>query len=242
MYRRMKKNGGWGCEARHAFKVKDGFNVKIDKGLKGSGSSPEEYVAAAMECYNQIEKQCLSYGEGARGNLGVNYIMGSGHSMSWIVQDGKFQIIDSQQNADGKEVFKHCFSNVDVYRLDNAEVLPDIVDFVEPFEHTEEEIGTIKKAIDKASARKEKVEENERKRREAEISKRIVEANRPKRTVDPSLYTSSTGIKKAKKVVDSVFRKVKQATKDLIDAGKKFLSNPLNIQTHSVTYEFLDDD
>lgn len=222
--------GGWGPEARHAFAVKDGFNVRIGEKIDPNRSI-QEYVAAATECYNQIEKQCLAYGEGARGCLGIQYIVGGGHSMSWIVKDGKFQIIDSQQNADGKDLVRLSFSNIDVYRLDNAEVLPGVTDFVESFEHTEEEIENIKNAIDKASTRKERVEENERKRREAEIAKRIAEANRSKRKVDPGLYTPSTGIEKAKKVVNRTIRKIKKATKDLVEAGKKFLANPLNIKT-----------
>lgn len=212
-------NGGWASEALHAFDVKDAFIIKLSPDRSSSGNKTELAKAA----YKQLEEQCLSYGNGARGSVGITYFdFDGGHSMAWEVKDGKFKIIDSQgASSSGYEAFLHADvvdSDVRVYRLDNADILPGVTDFVEPFEATDEEKDKAKpKALNMAEARakKEADEKRNKNRKEREDAQRKamkeMETNRS--------------------TVEKLIRKVKTVTNDLIAKGKRFLKNPLNIQT-----------
>lgn len=129
--------GGYSSEAMHAFDVKDGFTIQISN---PSGSKRDQ----AKEAYRQMEQKCIAYGDGARGCVGIQfYTIDGGHNMYWIVENGEFRIIDTQDtNRDGYDIFLESevvSKLVTVTRLDNAEILPGVTDFVEPFELTEEE-------------------------------------------------------------------------------------------------------
>lgn len=131
-------SGGFAIEAMHAFDVKNSFNVKV--------TNPEgNYLSnktLAQECYNRIADRCIRYGDGARGMLGIYYAepYDGGHAMSWVVENGEFKIIDNQSDVqDPVTTFLMCDGDVDVYRLDNAEILPGVTDFVEPYKRTDQE-------------------------------------------------------------------------------------------------------
>lgn len=126
--------GGRTMDIYHAFDVIDKIKVNISP-LEGINLTDEE---KAEICYSEIEKKCLSYGEGARGMLGLQYAeFDSGHAMTWLVENGEFKIIDPQHGGkDGKATFLKCDAEkgVDVCRLDNADMLPGITDYVDPYE------------------------------------------------------------------------------------------------------------
>lgn len=119
-------DGGWNVEVMHAFDIKDGFKIQISP----DRAYANDKTAAAKEAYNQISQQCLSFGDGARGCLGVQWAnFDSGHSMYWVVENGEFKIIDAQDSTrNGYEVFMSPAEAIDtdisVYRLDNADLLP----------------------------------------------------------------------------------------------------------------------
>lgn len=121
-----EKHGGYTLEYHHAFDIKDSFDITSYSG---------------EEAYKCLREQCLSYGEGARGAIGVQWISGGGHGFSWEVKNGEFRLIDTQQaGRDKLSYFDGCDpTNISVFRLDNAEPLPGVVDFVEPFEEIEGE-------------------------------------------------------------------------------------------------------
>lgn len=120
------KNGGLQAEYYHAFDVKDSFHIES---------------TSAEDAYKRMASECVSYGEGARGALGVNWPGGGGHAMSWEVRNGEFFIFDTQGiGRDGKEQFMGCDpSSIGVVRLDNAEVLPGVANYVEDYEGMTEE-------------------------------------------------------------------------------------------------------
>lgn len=148
--------GAYPFEVLHAFDVKDSFKATV--------SSPSgSYLSTntlAKECYDRMEERCLSYGDGARGLVTIKYAStDTGHAMSWEVKNGKFQLRDYQAaGRDPYKTFLQCDTEygVEVYRLDNAEVLPGVTDFVEPYARTEEE--------QEAAARQREEDEKRRKK------------------------------------------------------------------------------
>lgn len=212
--------GGLAGEVAHAFGIKDSFTVSIDPNREYSGNKS----AAAKEAYNQMAKQCIQYGDGARGCLGISYAdYDSGHSMYWVVENGEFKIIDAQDTStDGYDTFLMSDAVdkvIQVWRLDNADLLPGVTDFVEPYAPvTDEEKAVKEKAkqpnMAEARAKKEADEKRNKNRKEREAVQRKamkeMEANRS--------------------TVEKLIRKVKTVTNDLIAKGKRFLKNPLNIQ------------
>lgn len=199
-----ENHGGYTFEALHAFDVKDSFKLKV--------SDPEgSYLSnktKAEEAYRRLEEQCLSYGDGARGMMGIYYAepYDGGHALSWVVENGKFKILDNQDGARTEEDiydnFLYCDSNIDVYRLDNADVLPGVTDFVEPFEATD----------------KEKKEAEDRYKRGKKI-------------------WTKEHVKKGKSIVDKIIGGIKEAGKkigEFVSKGMEvvgnFLKNPLNIK------------
>lgn len=133
-----ENRGGYAFEAMHAFDIKNSFRLEVSS-PDGSRLSSR---TLAEEAYRRMEEQCLLYGNGARGMMGIYYAepYDGGHAMSWVVEDGKFKIIDNQGvERDAYDTFLYCDANVDVYRLDDADVLPGVTDFVEPFKATDYE-------------------------------------------------------------------------------------------------------
>ena len=57
----------------------------------GSSNTAKDYLKNA-------EKEMLSYGEGSRGNLGVEWTAGGGHSVVWEVCNGEVVVRDCQTN------------------------------------------------------------------------------------------------------------------------------------------------
>lgn len=201
--------GGYNFEVQHAFNIKDAFTIKIDP-----KDGVDDYERAAT-CYRMIADQCEEYGEGARGQIGIQYYdYDGGHSMNWEIKDGKFRIIDSQgMDRDSYETFMHAKTDVVVQRLDNAEVLPGVTDFVEPYERTEEEEELAKK-------KRMIVEENR---------KRIIAAQARKAMDETD--SNDTSIKgKVKRLAKTI----EKATKELIDKGKDFVIKILNIEDNNL--------
>lgn len=225
--------GGFMFQTLHAFNVKDSFQVQVVP-PEGSSLSSE---TLARECYRRIEEQCLSYGEGARGNLGFAYAdYDTGHAMSWVVKDGKFSIIDTQSNAvAGYDSFLMCDSNVEVYRLDNAEVLPGVTDFVENFEQSEEEKAAEEERI--------KAGKELRARREKELSEKI-KADKKDQKRRRREWEKQNGVdddvietigRTIKEIADRTVKDVGNFISNGKDAVDKFLKNPFNIQSNSTT-------
>lgn len=215
---------GWGPEAQRAFDIKDAFKVSI----KSNGSGDKE--AMAKECYRQIEQQCLAYGEGARGNLGIQYYdYPTGHAMNWVVENGEFKILNTQSNVvGGYELFLHAEvedKDVQVYRLDNAEALPAVTDYVEEFEPTLEE-------REAAAKKKNKPTLDQVQRRNA--IKKGKDKNAVKKVRAQDEATRDLG----RSSVEKVLNKVQKATSSLISQGKSAIKNFLNIQEHTKITEY----
>lgn len=229
-------DGGWSAEVMHAFDIKDGFklNISLDRSYSG------DKVAAAKEAYNQMAEQCKSFGDGARGCLGVQWAnTDGGHSMYWVVENGEFKIIDAQDSRrNGYEVFMSPADAVDseitVYRLDNAELLPGVTDFVEPYSAvTEEEKNKASKKIGAKTLDKIKSENKK---------------NEGRKLVEDEQRKAMEQIEAGRTSVEKAIRKVKKVTNTLVANGKmaitRFLKDPFNTKkkkknkkTSNVTWE-----
>lgn len=215
------RNGGSTLEYHHAFDIKDAFTV--------SSQSTED-------AYRLMEIQCLQYGEGARGAIGIPWISGSGHGINWKVENGEFVIFDNQQlGRDTYDSFiRSCDpSNIQVVRLDNAEVLPGVVDFIEAYDGlTEEEIAeeeARKKRETKEIQTAKKSREEMKKRRENARQERLAKENYEK------FINNSSTIRKVKnaivKVAKATAKKVSEYASKGAEIIKDFFDNPLNVQT-----------
>lgn len=184
--------GGYDFEILHAFDITDSFTI----------TSGDPYST-----YKEMYSECIKYGEGARGCLGITYANGqSGHSMSWVVENGQFKIIDNQSNrAVGKDTFMYSDGSVRVYRLDNAEVLPGVTDFVEAHEIADPNLAFELDTDENKKARKKAAKKAERKA--------------GKNSVD--------------KVLKSIGSDIAKFVSDGMKAVAKFFKNPLNIQNQS---------
>ena len=216
-------DGGLNAEVFHAFDVKDAFKLSV---------SPKDSVTqkdAAIEAYRQLEQRCLSYGEGARGCLGIQYYdYDSGHSMIWTVENGKFKIIDSQHGGrDGYETFLHADvinRKVSVQRLDNAEVLPGVMDFVEPRELTDEEKAQIEKL---EKAKKEKEAAIAKQKEEAKAATLAKQKEAQDKYIERMAYNN-------KNIVEKAIANIGKATKEIVSKGKEVLTNLFKTRTYMV--------
>lgn len=219
--------GGFGVEAQHAFDIKDGFSIQIGLDRKYDGNKS----AAAKEAYNQIAKQCLSYGEGARGCIGVSWAepYDGGHSMYWVVENGEFKIIDSQDSRrDGDESFLDADvvdKSVTVYRLDNAEILPGVTDFVEPYSTVTE----TERADAAETAYKKKTQNLARVQAQ---KKNVAEQSKAERMEDAreKIEEQVKNVKKGKGIVANIISNISRITSDLVSNGKETLKKIFNIQ------------
>lgn len=219
-------NGGWNAETMHAFDVKDGFRIQVNPNKPYANNK----TAAAKEAYNQIAEQCISFGDGARGCLGVQWAnYDSGHSMYWVVENGEFKIIDAQDSTrDGYEVFMSPAEAIDtdivVYRLDNADILPGVTDFVEPYSAVtdeEKEVASKKKnakTLDKIKA------QNKAKAARQPVFERAEQIR------DQVKKTKDAQRNHVEKLLRNVSKATTNAVNTLVFKGKQFLSNPLGIQ------------
>lgn len=194
--------GGYGFEILHAFDVKQSFNVNVSDpdGMKLSNKTKAE------ECFKKIADKCLTeYGDGSRGILCITYAnYDGGHTMNWVVENDKFQLVDTQTGRGmAYETFMQCDANVDIYRLDNAEVLPGVTDFVEPYEATEVEEVIIENL-------------------EKEVKKRQKKNNKKKNKV---------GASTVKSLIKDVSSNFGSYVSKGMEAIGKFIKNPLGIET-----------
>lgn len=126
--------GGKNFEYLHAFDIQDSFRVKTKSNTSFGSSEYATTAETAAECYNRVATQCLEYGDGARGAITMHFPLGGGHVMNWIVEDGEFKLVDAQNTEyDEYETFSNTTFDVEVFRLDNAELLPGSTDFVEAY-------------------------------------------------------------------------------------------------------------
>lgn len=222
-----EKNGGIGPENMHAFDIKDAFTVTAEPNERSS-SNPEDLIKT---CYDRISKVCLSYGEGARGNVAIQYRdYDGGHSMFWKIENGEFKLLDAQHpDSDAYETFMMADPSrlIQVYRTDNAEVLPGIVDFVEPHEYTKEELEEMRrKTLDKIRLIKDIEDKSKRAKGSRETTWKVRRGN----------------VETAKKTVNKLLTTIKSAAKRVIDAGKDFISKVFSVQEHTTTSRLSDGD
>lgn len=80
---------------------------------------------------DNLEKELVKQGEGARGNLMVNWALTKGgHSMAYEVSGGKVQIIDAQIGKIYKKpssILSECMPQVVYARLDNVDFNPKTI-------------------------------------------------------------------------------------------------------------------
>lgn len=210
--------GGSIGEVFHAFDVKDSLHIK---------------APSIEECYDQLVKECLAFGDGARGMIGFQYAdYPSGHAMTWYVENGEFKIIDSQiGSSNGTETFMMGDGKVDVVRLDNAEVLPGVMDFVESFVPSLEEIEESKKRVEKSKAvLKRRTEE-----RKAQIEADKKDQERRRKEAERrgmSLLEKGASILKGtiKTIINDGGKNIDDFISKGSEAVKNFLSNPLNAE------------
>lgn len=224
-------HGGWSSEAMHCFDVKDAFAISF------TNVNTSDRKELAKEAYRQMEKKCLSYGDGARGTVGFQYYdYDSGHSMYWVVENGEFRIIDSQATGrDGYDTFLHADTiehEIEIARLDNADILPGIADFVEPFEKTSEEL-----AKEQENAKK-----LQQKRKDTSAKKvdalREIELLRTKER-DKQIWNEKSFLDKARSIVSKAVKHVKNAAKKTVssfskqnkDDGRSFVEKLFNIKS-----------
>lgn len=223
--------GGRAMDIFHAFDVTDKIKVTIDP-LDGVNLSNKE---KAEMCYSEIEKKCLSYGEGARGMLGIQYAdYPSGHAMTWLVENGEFKIIDPQHGGrNGKDTFLMCDAGkgVSVCRLDNAEILPGITDYVDPWEIDQDIVSKIKisqhvsqsKLVTKTDIENpvDKYRREQKEKRRSKMGKSAV-GRAMLKIGDAAVKAATT----AKKYIEKG-----------IKATRNVLKKLFNVQTHNVTVE-----
>lgn len=222
--------GGRAMDIFHAFDVTDKIKVTIDP-LDGTNLSNKE---KAEICYSEIEKKCLSYGEGARGMLGIQYAdYPSGHAMTWLVENGEFKIIDPQHGGqNGKDTFLLCDAGkgVNVCRLDNADILPGITDYVDPFEAEGVDHLVTQMKIRRSSrslVSKEEVENPVDKYRREQKEKRRVQMG--KTAVGRAMLKIGDTVAKAASTTKKYIKKG-------IEAVNKAFKKLFNIQTKTISH------
>lgn len=207
------RQGGLGLEYYSVFDIKDSFSINS---------------TSAEEAYNQVSRECLMYGEGARGSIGLAWPSGSGHAINWEVKNGEFILIDNQKlGRNTYEDFLNCDpTNIGVYRFDNADVYPEVVNYIEAYDGDSEEELEEKK---KEEERKAKEEAKAEKRRQEQEKKRREEKERRWSIINYYKYYRKAPPKEAiKKAVDRIVRKVKHVTIGAIDKGKDIVDNIIN--------------
>ncbi len=93
---------------------------------------PDADVKEVFVDYEDIDKDLISQGDGARGNLMIPLTTGGGHSIAYEIKNGKIILYDGQSNKvikDELEVFEylHELSTGVLYyaRLDNCRINPE---------------------------------------------------------------------------------------------------------------------
>lgn len=126
------------CTTAMAMREK-GYNVKankIDEGIfeknleKAFDGPDSNFKKLKLNSTDQIYDKLAKEGEGAYGNLTVQFWVGGGHSVFWKVENGETHIYDGQSGEEYKRDNKYDSSNMMMYvnprftqyaRYDNAE-------------------------------------------------------------------------------------------------------------------------
>lgn len=207
------KHGGLKIEYYNAFDVKDSFSVNS---------------TSAEEAYNQVARECLLYGEGARGAIGLVWPTGSGHAINWEIKNGEFVLIDNQQlGRDTYESFLRCDpAKVDVFRLDNADVRPEVVNYIENYNgDSEEELSEKKKEEERKQKQQEEVEQR---RKAMEIQRREAKQKRQAMVNYYKYFRKEPTSEKIKKAVGKAADAVKKAGIVIAKIGKQTINNTKN--------------
>lgn len=107
--------------ARNDIITSDSLRDKYDIRVKGSVSHVIPYMIEDM----------LSHGEGARGNLALDWKGGGGHSIVWEIENGKAVFRDCQVNeVIDIEDYMLRVNRFDYMRTDNLELSEDVLKYV----------------------------------------------------------------------------------------------------------------
>lgn len=83
------------------------------------------------EQLNALEKELLQHGDGARGELGVYWTVGGGHSVVWQVEKGEVVVRDCQTNTKYKlEDYSGHIKRFEYLRTDTLEMNKDVLKYV----------------------------------------------------------------------------------------------------------------
>lgn len=141
--------------------------------------------------------------------------------MQWVVENGEFKIIDAQQSGrNGYETFLHADTakGISVYRLDNAEVLPGVTDFVEPYEMTWEELLAQEEFNKKKTAKAKEATK-------AKAEKLKVADDRTTKLRDKQLWDDKSLLDKVKYVAKNGGKQIAGAVNEVKNNAKKTVSN-----------------
>lgn len=83
------------------------------------------------EQLNALEKELLQHGDGARGELGVYWTSGGGHSVVWQVEKGEVVVRDCQTNTKySLEDYSGHIKRFEYLRTDTLELNKDVLKYV----------------------------------------------------------------------------------------------------------------
>lgn len=130
---------GYDVKAR---KIDEGlFEKNINKAFDGPNSDFKKLKAHSVD---QIYDKLAKEGEGAYGNLTVQFYFGGGHSVFWKVENGKTHIYDGQSSEEYKLEDKGYTDSLLTYinpnfcqyaRYDNAEPTDFVLGLVDEVKH-----------------------------------------------------------------------------------------------------------
>jgi|GEM_PF-5560946 len=106
-----------------AYQLDPSFAFKNAKVQHGAGN-PGQKTPITRSQWNEAQDKILRQGEGARGNLCVEYMSGGAHSIAYEVKDGKVHVIDCQVGKHYKDSYEAIAEtkNVDFIRTDNLKI------------------------------------------------------------------------------------------------------------------------
>lgn len=130
---------GYDVKAR---KIDEGlFEKNLNKAFDGPNSDFKKLKAHSVD---QIYDKLAKEGEGAYGNLTVQFYFGGGHSVFWKVENGKTHIYDGQSSEEYKLEDKGYTDSLLTYinpnfcqyaRYDNAEPTDFVLSLIEEVKH-----------------------------------------------------------------------------------------------------------
>ena len=135
------KNNCMLCTAAYDLRRR-GYEVRAKKASYGYMPSelkvwyPKAKIKQAIGLSNKemresLKENLIAQGDGARGNLMVQWKYGyGGHSMAYEVQNGSYRIIDAQSNkiyTNPDRILKQCTNFIEYARLDNVQFSPKYI-------------------------------------------------------------------------------------------------------------------